>query len=134
MEYQKIINLLDDTTNEPSRFRTRNWVEINDESRRKYDKSNIKFKTSMIRSNLWDYSDAYIYAKGTVAVANTARAGLAVNSANYKVILKSCTSSTNCIGEISNTQVDNAHDIVILIHMYNLIEYSNAYLKTSGSS
>ena len=60
MEYQKIINLLDDTTNQPSKFRTINWVEINDESRGKYDNSHIKFKTSMIRSNLCDYSDAYI--------------------------------------------------------------------------
>ena len=57
MEYQKIINLLDDTPNELSKFRTRNWVEINDESRGKCDSSNIKFKTSIIRSNLSDYSD-----------------------------------------------------------------------------
>ena len=54
MEYQKIINLLDDTTNQPSKFRTRNWVEINYESKGSYDKNNIKFKTSMIRSNLDD--------------------------------------------------------------------------------
>ena len=49
MEYQKIINLLDNATNQPSKFRTRNWVEINNESNRKYDNSSIKFKTSMIR-------------------------------------------------------------------------------------
>ena len=65
MEYSKTINLLDDTTNLPSRFRTRNWVEINDESKGRYDNSNIKFKTSIIRSNLCDYNDAYILAKGT---------------------------------------------------------------------
>ena len=53
MEYQRIINLLDDTRNEPSKFRTRNWVEINDQSKGKYDNSNIRFKTSMIRSNLY---------------------------------------------------------------------------------
>ena len=52
MGYQKIINLLDDTMNQPSKFRTRNWVEINDESKERYDNSNIRFKTSMIRSNL----------------------------------------------------------------------------------
>ena len=60
MEYQKIINLLDDTTNEPPKFRTRNWVKINDESKGKHDNSNIRFKTSMIRLNLYEYSDAYI--------------------------------------------------------------------------
>ena len=66
MEYQKIINLLDDTTNQQSKFRTRNWVEINDESKGRYDNSNIRFKTFMIRSNLCDYSDAYILVKGTI--------------------------------------------------------------------
>ena len=60
MEYQKIINLLDDTTNQPQKFRTRNWVEINNESKGKYDNSNIRFKASMIKWNLCDYIDAYI--------------------------------------------------------------------------
>ena len=61
MEHQKIINLLDDTTNQPSKFKTRNWVEINYESRGTYNaNSDVKFKAAMIRSNLCDYSDAYI--------------------------------------------------------------------------
>ena len=65
MEYQKTINMLDNTQNEQSGFRTRNWVEINDESRGKYNKINqIKFKTSTIRPNLCDYSDAYILVSG----------------------------------------------------------------------
>ena len=59
MEYQKIANLLDNASNQPSKFGTRNWVEINDESKGRYDNSNIRFKTSMIRSNLCDYSDSY---------------------------------------------------------------------------
>ena len=71
MEYQKLIILLDDTTNQPSKYGTRNWIEINDESKGKYDKSNITFKTSMISSNLCDYSDAYILIKGTITVTNT---------------------------------------------------------------
>ena len=58
MEYQKIISLVDDRTNKPSKSRTRNWVEINDESQGTYNKDNqIKIKTSMIRLNLCDYSD-----------------------------------------------------------------------------
>ena len=68
MEYQQIINLSDDTMNRPSKFRTRNWVEINDESKGMYDNSNIRFKTSMVRSSLCDYSDAYILVKGNVTV------------------------------------------------------------------
>ena len=58
MEYQKTTNLLDNTTNQPSKFRTKNWIEMNDESKGKYDNSNIRFKNSMIRSSLRDYSDA----------------------------------------------------------------------------
>ena len=69
MEYEKIINLLDDTTNQPSKFRTRYLVEINDQSRGNYCKNNqIKFKTSIIRSNLCDYSDAYILVSGTISI------------------------------------------------------------------
>ena len=63
MQYQKIINLLDDTRNQPSKFRTRNWVEIKDESKRKHDNSNIRFKTSIIRSNLCNYRDTCILVK-----------------------------------------------------------------------
>ena len=133
MECQKIINLLDDTTNQPSKFRTINWVEINDESRGKYDNSHIKFKTSMIRSNLCDYSDAYILVKGTTTVPNTAAAAATVNSTNKKVIFKNCAPFTNCITEIYYTQIDEAQDIDIVMPMYNLIEYSDACSKTSGS-
>ena len=68
MEYQIIINLLDNTTNQPSKFKTRKWVEINDETRGKYSNSNIKFKTSMIRSNLCDYNDGYILVSGTITI------------------------------------------------------------------
>ena len=62
MEYQKIINLLENPPNQPSKFRTKNWVEVNYESRGTYNvNSQIKFKTSMLSSILCDYSDAYIY-------------------------------------------------------------------------
>ena len=78
MEYQKIANLIDDTSNQPSKFRTRNWVEINDESRGAYNvNSHIKFKTTMLKSSLC-YSDAYILVNGTISVNNTAGAGVAV--------------------------------------------------------
>ena len=59
MEYQKVINLLDNTSNEPSKFRTIYWVEINEESRGTYSiNSQIRFKTTMLKSILCDYSDA----------------------------------------------------------------------------
>ena len=95
MEYQKIINLFDYTTNRPSKFRTRNWVEINDDSKGKYDNSKIRFKKSMIMSNWCDYSDAYILAKGTITIPNMATAGAAVNNTNKKVIFQTCAPFTN---------------------------------------
>ena len=134
MEYQKIANLIDDTSNQPSKFRTRNWVEINDESRRAYnDNSQIKFKTTMLKSSLRDYSDAYILVKGTISVNDTAAAGAAANNDDKKVIFKNCAPFTNCISEINNMQIDNAKDIDIVMPMYNLIEYSDNYAKTTGS-
>ena len=133
MEYRKIANLIDDASNQPSKFRTKNWVEINDESRRKYNvNSQIKFKTTMLKSSLCDYSDAYVLAKGTIAVSNTAAASADANNTNKKVLFKNCVPFTNCISEINNTQVDNAKDIDIVTPMYNLIEYSDNYSKTSG--
>ena len=135
MEYQKIANLIDDNASyQPSKFKTRNWVEINDESRGAYNvNSQIKFKTTMLKSSLYDYSNAYILVKGTISVNNTAAAGAAVNNNNKKVIFKSCAPFTNCISEINNTQIGNAKDIDIVMPMYNLIEYSDNYAKTTGS-
>ena len=89
MEYQKIINLLDNTPSEPSKFKTKNWVEINDESRGTYNEDNQnKSKISMLSSNLCDYSDAYILVKGNITVAPATAA--APNNANKKVIFKNC--------------------------------------------
>ena len=68
MEYQKISNLLESTSDNLSKFRTRNWVEINDESRGNYANSDIRFKTTMLRSNLCDYADSYILVKGTITI------------------------------------------------------------------
>ena len=134
MEYQKITNLLNDTANEPSKFRTRNWVEINDNIRRVYSPNNqIRFKTAMLRSSLCDYSDAYILVKGNITVNNTAGAGAAANNTNKKVVFKNCAPFTNCISKTNNTQIDNAEYIDIVMLMYNLIEYSDNYSKTFGS-
>ena len=67
MEYQKIINLLDNTPNQPSKIRTKSWIEINDDSRGTCNtNSQIKFKTSMLKSRLCDYSDVYILITITV--------------------------------------------------------------------
>ena len=110
MEYQKIINLLGNTQNQPTKFRTKNLVKINDVSRRKYNtNSQIKFKTSMFRSSLCDYSDAYILVSGTITItgAGADDAAKRLDERNKGVIFKNCAPFTDCISEINNTQIDN---------------------------
>ena len=87
----------------------------------------------MIRSNLCDYSDPYIHVKGTITVTNTSAQGAAPNNRNKKVIFKSCAPFIICFCQINNTQVDDAHDGDVVMPMYNLIEYIDVYLKTSGN-
>ena len=87
----------------------------------------------MLRSSLCDYSDAYILVKGNITVNNTAAAGADANNTNKKVIFKNCAPFTKCISRINNTDIDNAQDIDIVMPIYNLIEYSDNYSKTSGS-
>ena len=148
MEYQKIANLLDKELNQTSKFRTRNWVEINDESRETYTSNDIRFKTTMIRSSLCDYADAYILVKGTITITGNAGAEpnpdaprtaaqlLAARQADERdkgVTFKNCAPFTKCISRINNTDTDNAQDLDIVMPMYDLIEYTNNYSKTSGS-
>ena len=83
--------------------------------------------------SLCDSGDAYILVKGNITVNNTAGAGAAANNDNKKVIFKNCAPFSNCISKINNTDIDNAKYIGIVLPMYNLIEYSDNYSKTSGS-
>ena len=123
MEYQKIANLLDNGSNEPSKFRTKSWVEIIDESRETYAvNKQIKFKTSMLRSSLCDCSDAYILVKGNISVNDTAGASADANNTNKKSTFKTCAPFTDCVSKINNTQVDNVKDVDIVMPMYNLTE------------
>ena len=126
--------MLDNAPNQPSKFRTKNWVEINDESRGTYNVNRkINFKTTMLKCRLCDYNDAYMLVKGSITVNNTAAADAGANNTNKKVIFKKCAPFINCISEVNNTQVDNAKGVNIVMPMYNLIEYSDNYSKTSGS-
>ena len=126
MEYQKIENLLDSALNKPSKFRTRNQVEINDDIRGAYSPNKqIRFKTAILRSSLCDYSYAYILVKGNITINNIAGAGTAANNVDKKF-------KFNCLSKINNTQIVNAKYIDIVMPLYNLIEYSDNYSKTSG--
>ena len=135
MEYQKIINLLENTPNQPTKFRTKNWVEINDDSRGTYNtKTQIKFKTSMLRTSLCHYNDANILVGKTIAITRVGDNDVVrrLNKRNKGVIFKNCAPFTDCISETNNTQIDNAKYIDVIMPMYNFIEYSDNHSKTSG--
>ena len=131
MEYQKIIKLLDNTPNQPTKFRAKNWVKINDDSRQSHNtNSPIKCKSLMLRSSLCDYSDAYILFKGTISIAKQTEAN--PNNGNKELVFKNCAHFTDCVSEINNTQINTAENIDVVIPIYNLIKYSDNYSKTSG--
>ena len=136
MEYQKIANLLDSASNQPSKFRTRNWVEINDESRGACPANDIRFKTTMLRCNLCDYADVYILVNGRITITGAGDDVAARRQADERdkgVIFKNCAPFTKCMSRINNKDIDNAQDIDIVTPMYKLIEHSDNYSKTSGS-
>ena len=124
MKYQNIINLLDNTPNQPSKFKTKNWVKINNDSRVTYNNnSQINFKTSMLKSSLGDY----------ITVPNTEVAAADANNDDKKSDIKKLCSFYWLHYRIKNRQVDNAKDIDVIMPIYSLTEYCDNYLKTSGS-
>ena len=132
MENQKIINLLDNTPNQPTKSRSKNWVKINDDARGMYNTNNqIKFKTSLLKSSLSNYSDVYILVSRTITITGEGDndAAKRANERNEGVIIEISLPLTDCISEINNTQIANAKDIDIdvVIPMYNLNEYSDDY-------
>ena len=134
MKYQKIRNLLDNTNNQPSKMKTKNQVEVNDDLCRTYNvNSQIKRKIMMLMSSLCDSSNAYIRVKGTIPFAGQGADTAAIAAdKNYKqVIFKNGTPVTNCIREINNAQIDNTKDVDIVMPIYNLVEYSSSYDSTA---
>ena len=138
METQKIVNLLNNTENEYSKFATKKWYIIDSESKGNYSHENpIKFLTSSLESSLCDYSDAYILVTGNNTVTRTI-AGDPVQrkqplNAATQVVFKNCAPSEKCSTEIDGTLVDEANFINNTMPMYNLIKYSDNYSDTSGS-
>ena len=101
--------------------------------------SPIKFKTSMLKSSLCDYSNVYILVKGNIAVpgdkglpAERNNAQLIAARQTFKVAFKNCCPFINCISEVNNTQINNAKDVDVVMLMYNSIDYADNYSKTSG--
>ena len=135
MEYQKTINLLENTSNQSTEFRTKNRVEMNNDLRVTYNtNSQIKFRTLMLRSSIYDYSDAYILVSGTIAITgawNNDTARQLDEKKNKGVIFKNFATLTDCISETNNTQIDKAKYIDNVMLRYNLLEYGDNCSKAS---
>ena len=142
MEYDKINNLLlseDNESEKLSKFVTREYVKVNSLSNTYNENKSIRFKTPMLRSKLCDYSDAYILVKGTITVtapgvnngANNIR-----DNRNRPLILKNNAPFVSCITRINGKLIGDADDldiVMIVMSMYNLLEYSKNNRKTIGS-
>ena len=129
METQKIVNLLGDANNESSKFATRKWYVINDQNNTDYgegneDSTTVKFETKVIKSNLCDYSDAYILVTWNITETGC--------NDNTRVVFKNCAPFTSYITNINDEHVDDADNVDIIMPMHNLIEYSDNYSDTSG--
>ena len=156
MEFQKTTNFLDITFDDKdlTKFVTKKWIEVNqDQSGGNYNvNKEIRIKTSMLRSDLCDYSDAYIVEKGNIIVDkktftandfevpnNTAANATATNNANdnafgeKKFVFKNNAPFVSCISKINGVKSDNAEDLDVLMPMYDLLEHSKNYRKTTGS-
>ena len=126
MGTQKIVNFLNGSDNENSKFATKNWYVIDSESKCNYSQDDpTKRLTKSLRSSLCDYSDAYILVRGNIAATP--------NNVVTQVVFKNCAPFKNCRTEINDIFIDNADFINITMPMYNLIEYSDNYSDTSGS-
>ena len=131
MEFQKIVNLLDTTSDDKDlpKFVTKKWIEVYDQSEKNYNiNKEIRIKTPMLRSDLCDFSDAYIVVKGEITVTNPNNA-----KRNKAVAFKNNAPFINCISKINGVQIDNAQDLDVVMPMYNLFEYSKNYKKTTGT-
>ena len=131
MEFQKIVNFLDTTFDNKDlpRFVTKKWIEVYDQSEGNYNvNKEIRIKASVLRSDLCDFSDAYIVVKGTITVVRLNNA-----KRNKSVAFKYNAPFINCMSKINAVKTDNAEDIGVVMPMYNLFEYSKNYKKTTGS-
>ena len=130
MEFNKINDLLGPAHNKVPRFITKKWIEVQSQSGNTYNTSKpIRIKTSMLRSDLCDYSDAYLCVKAKITVTNPN------DNANFnkELTLKNNAPFISYISNINGELVENAEDLDIVMPIYNLLKYSKNYEKTSGS-
>ena len=115
--------MLNDESNKPSKFKTTNWVEINDESRGTYTSNDITFKTTILMFNLCDYADACILVNGRITNTKAVEDGAVrrVDETDKGAAFRNCAPFTKCVSRINNTDIDTARDIDIVMPVYNLI-------------
>ena len=121
MEFQKIINLINTTSDDKdlTKFVTKKWIEVYDQSEKSYNTNKeIRIKTPKLRSNLCGFNDAYIVVKGEITVANPDNAK---KNNNKAVAFKNNVPFINCILKINGLQIDNAEDLEVVMLMYNLL-------------
>ena len=127
--------MLGTTPDEVPRFITKKLVEVYDQSGSADDRykpsKQVRFKTSMLRSDLCDFSDAYIVVKGDITLTETNGRGI-IDMRNRFLAFKNNTPFTNCISKINNVLIENVEDLDVVMPMYNLIEYSKNYRKRTG--
>ena len=132
MKFQNIVNFLDTTTSDknlPPRFVTKKWIEVYDQSGGNYNvNKKIRIKTSMLKSDLCDFSDAYIVVKETITFTNPDN-----GKRNKSLAFKNNAPFINFISKINGVKIDNAEDLDVVMPMYNLLEYSKNYRKTTGN-
>ena len=137
MEYDKINNLLlseDSESEQLSKFVIREYVRVNSLSNAYNENKSIRFKTPMLRSDLCDYSDAYILVKGIIMVSGVVKgAENDIARRNRPLILKNNAPFVSCITRINGELIEDVDDLDIVMPMYNLLEYSKNYRKTIGS-
>ena len=132
MEFQKIVNLLDITSDNKDlpKYVTKKCIEVYDQSEKNYNPNKeIRIKRPMLRSDLWDFSDAYIVVKGNITLERNNNA----NKRNKNLLFKNNAPFINCIKKINGIKIDNAEDLDVVMPMYNLFENSKYYKKTTGS-
>ena len=132
MQFQKITNFLDATSDDKDlpRFVSKKWIEVYDQSEKNYSPNkDIRIKTSMLRSYLSDFSDAYVVMEGDITFEGNNDA----NKKNNSLVFKNNAPFINCISKINDIKIDNAEDLDVVMPMYNLLEYSKNYRKTTGS-
>ena len=130
MEFKKTVNFLDTTFDDKDlpRFVTKKQIEIYDQTEGNYNvNKEIRIKTSMLRSDLCDYSDAYIVVKGDITLEGDNDA----NKRNKDLAFKNNAPFINCISKINSVKIDNAEDLDVVMPIYNLPEYSKNYRKVS---